>query len=63
MLFLVQGICIIINNEFFSDRNKHPPRCGTDVDGGNVSFLKSIYAMSFFLFYMLNCHLKERYKD
>lgn len=49
MLFLVQGICIIINNEFFSDRNKHPPRCGTDVDGGNVSFLKSIYAMSFFL--------------
>lgn len=49
MFFLVQRICIIINNEFFSDRNKHPPRCGTDVDGGNVSFLKSIYAMSFFL--------------
>lgn len=49
MLFLVQRICIIINNDFFSDRNKHPPRCGTDVDGGNVSFLKSIYAMSFFL--------------
>lgn len=54
MFFLVQGICIIINNEFFSDRNKHPPRCGTNVDGGNVSSLNLIYAM--ILFYMLNCH-------
>lgn len=58
MFFLVQEICIIINNEFFSDRNKHPPRCGTDVDGGNVSFLNLIYAMSFFLILYVDLPLK-----
>lgn len=37
------GICIIINNEFFSDRNKHPPRCGTDVDGDSLRELFTMF--------------------
>lgn len=37
------GMCIIINNEFFSDRNKHPPRCGTDVDGDSLRELFTMF--------------------
>uniref|UniRef100_A0A8W8JCF3 Caspase-8 n=1 Tax=Magallana gigas TaxID=29159 RepID=A0A8W8JCF3_MAGGI len=37
------GICIIINNEFFSDCKKHPPRCGTNVDRDSLRKLFTMF--------------------
>lgn len=37
------GICIIINNEFFSDCKKHPPRCGTNVDRDSLRELFTMF--------------------